>query len=66
MKRISIAEQTLKKQIDALYARREVMTREIEKLVAEDRVYKSMILDLETEQSRLQAQRIAASERVNP
>lgn len=63
MKRISIAEQTLKKQIDLAYLRMQSVDRDIEHLGAQRTVYQQTILDLETEQSRLRAQREFASER---
>ena len=66
MKRMSIAESTLKKQIDLLYEKSKDVGYEIALLVEQQRVYQMMITDLETEQSRLRTQRTTASERVNP
>lgn len=64
MKRMSIAEQTLKKQIDLLYNKRADVRQEIGKLQEQETVYTSMIFDIETEQSRLRIIRTAASERI--
>lgn len=55
MKRISIAEQTLKKQIEMAYARIGSVQHEIDTLSAQKHVYQQIILDLETEQIRLRA-----------
>ena len=55
MKRMSIAEQTLKKQIDLLYYKRAEVLQEIAKLQEQETVYTSMIFDIETEQQRLRA-----------
>jgi len=53
MKRMSIAEQTLKKQIDLLYHKRADVLREISTLQEQETFYTSMIFDIETEQQRL-------------
>jgi hypothetical protein len=66
MKRMSIAEQTLKKQIDAIYEKLRGVRFEISKLREQEVVYTSMVADIEMEQHRLYKQRTAASERVNP
>lgn len=66
MKRMSIAEQTLKKQIEHVYIKWRALNHEIEMLKKQGEIYNNMILDLETEQSRLRAARTTASERVNP
>lgn len=63
MKRMSIAEQTLKKQIDLLYLKREAVRQEIGKLQEQETVYTSMIFDIETEQGRLRTLRESSSER---
>lgn len=63
MKRISIAEQTLKKQIDSIYAKLAAVRFEISKLREQEAVYTSMVADIETEQHRLHKQRESSSER---
>lgn len=55
MKRMSIAESTLKKQIDHVYLCMKQIDRDIERLNDQRMVYYTMITDLETEQTRLQA-----------
>ena len=61
MKRISIAEQTLKKQIEQCRKQRDFIFTEIEKLKAQADTYFKMIDVMETEQDRLRKQREAAS-----
>lgn len=66
MKRTSIAEQTLKKQIDLLYLKRADVLQEISKLQEQETVYTSMIFDIETEQQRLRAIREADLRKPKP
>lgn len=66
MKRMSIAEQTLKKQIDLLYHKRADVLQEIGKLQEQETVYTSMIFNLETEQLRLRTIREANSDLRKP
>ena len=63
MKRISIAEQTLKKQIDHFYTRRAQVDHQIDLLAEQRAVYNQSILDLETEQSRLRTAREQSNKR---
>jgi chromosome segregation ATPase len=66
MKRISIAESTLKAQIEAFYARREAITHQIDLLREQALTYDRAIVDLETEVQRLRVQRELASVRNKP
>lgn len=63
MTRTSIAELTLKKQIEHNYARMTQLDHEISLMAAQRAVYQQSITDLETEQLRLRTQRESASAR---
>jgi uncharacterized coiled-coil DUF342 family protein len=66
MKRISIAESTLKHQIDAFSHRRREINYQIDLLRQQIATYDKAIFDLETEQDRLRKQREPASTRNKP
>jgi hypothetical protein len=63
MKRESIAETTLRKQIKILESKREVIVQARKRLANEGLVYFNMIQELEAEVERLRAIREAASRR---
>lgn len=66
MKRISIAEQTLKKQIEHFYHLQRAVHTQISLLREQVTVYDRAILDLESEMDRLRKQREDASIKNKP